>query len=250
MRHRRATTNGSEEVRAREGLKIRFGEISWGRRSHPGNDRSGDLEPRRNWRRRGLVNLLLWRRGRTPGSRAWQSQTTDRDRGRRRRSLWLDSSSSSCLLEERREAWAGLVRSRKTLETHPSGNFVQGGKTFPTLEGNNGTVLFQLCSRFGEPKFDLFGPRIRGDTFLLQMLVHRQGRDEAWRGERVVKNRRRFRGRLGLVSGGWARWFRHFEQEARTAFHCIDGQRGTRREMTRRQTYIACSYKSSPPVPS
>jgi len=228
LRHQRATANGSEEVRTREGLKIRFGEISWGRRSHPGNDRSGHLEPRCNWRRRGTVNLLLWRRGRAPGSRPWQSETTDRDRGRLRRSFWLGSSSSSCLPQERRKTWAGLVCSRQILETHPSGNFVQGRKAPTSLEGNDRAALFRLCSRFREPKFDLFGPRVRGYTFLLQMLIHLQGGNETRRGEGVVKNRRRLGGRLRFVSGGWARWFRHFEQEARTAFHCTDGQRGTR----------------------
>ena len=215
--YRRAATGRVEELRAGEGLEIRLSEIKRGKRWHPGNDRSGHLELRRHRGRRDPVNLLFRGRRCTPGSRPWQAQTTDSDQWRRCWNLWF-SSSSSFLLQERRKAGRGLVCPRRVLETQPSGDFVQGRETPTALEGGNRAALLRDIGRFWEPEIDLFGPWVGSDAFLLQILIHRQGRDETRRREGVVVNRRGFWGSLGFVGSGWGRRLRHFEQEARTAF--------------------------------
>ena len=143
----------------RECLKIGFSEVSHSRSWHPGNDRSCHLKLGRDRRRWNPENVLFWGRGRSSGSRAWHPQTTNCDRGRRCRSLRLGGS-ASFLLQERREARSGLVRSRQVLETQSGRDFVQGRKTLATFEGNNRSVRFRLGGGFWEPEIDLFGPRV------------------------------------------------------------------------------------------
>ena len=130
----RGSANGLEEPRAREDLKVGFGEICQGQSWHPGNHRSGHLKLRRDRRGRDPVNLLFWGSRSSSGSGHWHSQATDRDRGRWCWSLWFGSS-TSFLLQERRKAWSGRVRSRYVLKIQPSGNFVQGRESLAALEG-------------------------------------------------------------------------------------------------------------------
>ena len=164
LRHRpghwgcqRGTANRLEDLRAREGLKIGLGEINRCRFWHLGNDRSSHLKFGSNRRRWNIVNLVFWGRRNTSRPRSWHSQATDRDRGRGCWSLRFSGRTSS-LLQERRKARSGLMYSRWVLETQPSGDFVQGREAPTALEGKNGTVPFQLSSRFGEPEINLLGP--------------------------------------------------------------------------------------------
>lgn len=60
-RYQRDGANRPEELRAREGLEIRLGEIDRGRSRHPGDDRSGHSKLGRNRRRWNPVDLLFWR---------------------------------------------------------------------------------------------------------------------------------------------------------------------------------------------